>query len=123
MGNLLTRAKDDAIETLMLVKTCFSSFWFWLPVLYGGYMVLQIWMIVMVHPLTILIVPGVISAYLIVDEKKRMKAQYAVKDGPPRRVLNPHSLVTTDRANSSWDVEKALEEYEKMLKDKDEGGC
>ena len=120
MSKVLHTIKDDVIETLLLVKVCFSSFWFWLPVLYGGYIVFQIWLLIMVHPLTILIVPGAISAYLIVQKDRRMKAQYGIDDKKPRSVLHPYSLMPTERASSSWDIEKALEEYKKMTKGNEE---
>lgn len=119
MGNVIQAVKDDVIETLLLVKTCFSSFWFWLPVVYGGYMIFQIWLLIVVHPLTILIVPGAISAYLIVDEKRRIKAQYGIKDDK-QRALRPYSLLPTERVDRSWDVEKTLEEYGKMMKEDEE---
>jgi len=120
MGNVLHMIKDEVLETFLLLKVCISSFWFWLPVLYGAYIIFQIWLLIMVHPLTILIVPGAISVYLIVQKDKRMKAQYAIDDEKPKRSLHPYSLMPTERANFSWDVEKTLEEYEKMMKDKEE---
>jgi len=112
--------KDDVYETYVVVKVCLTSFWFWLPVLFGGYMVLQIWLLVAVHPLTIVILPGIIAAYLIVTREKRMKTQYGINDGNSKGALHPYSLTTTEKPSFSWDVEKALEEYEKMAKDKEE---
>lgn len=120
MNKVLQAIENDVLETLLIVKLCFTSFWFWLPVLYGGYIILQMWLLIMVHPLTILIVPGAISAYLIVQKEKRMKAQYGIDDGKPKRSLHPYSLMPAERAKFSWDVEKALEEYEKMMREKEE---
>ncbi len=110
--------KDDVYEALLTVWICLTSFWFWLPVMYGGYIVLQIWLLVAVHPLTILILPAIISAFLVITREKRMKAQYGIADGKPKS-LEPFSLTTRERANVSWDVEKALEEYKKMTSKKE----
>ena len=111
--------KDDFLETFVIVKTCLASFWFWLPILYGGYIVLQMWLLVAVHPLTIVILPAIISAVLIVTREKRMKAQYGIDDGKPK-TLSPYSLTPRERSNTSWDVEKAVEEYKKAMKRKEE---
>ena len=111
---------DEFLEILLIVKICFASFWFWLPVLYGGYVVLQIWLLVAVHPLTILILPAIVSTFLIVTREKRLKTQYGIEDGKPKRSLSPCSLTTRERSSSSWDVEKALEEYKRMTRDKEE---
>jgi hypothetical protein len=78
------------------------------------------WLLVAVHPLTILILPAIISTFLVITREKRMKAQYGIDDGKPKRSLTPFSLTTRERASSSWDVEKALEEYKKMMKDQEE---
>jgi hypothetical protein len=120
MVKVFQAIKDDVLETVLIVKLCFTSFWFWLPILYGGYVVLQIWLLVAVHPLTILILPAIISTFLVITREKRMKAQYGIDDGKPKRSLTPFSLTTRERASSSWDVEKALEEYKKMMKDQEE---
>ena len=120
MSKALQMTKDDFLEILLIVKLCLTSFWFWLPVLYGGYLVLQIWLLVAVHPLTILIVPAILSAFLIVTREKRMKIQYGTGDEKPKRPLDPYSLTTTEKGSFSWDIQKALEEYEKMTKDREE---
>lgn len=118
MSRFFTTMKDDIYEALVTAWVCLTSFWFWLPVMYGGYIVLQIWLLVAVNPLTILILPAIISALLIITREKRMKTQYGIADGKPKS-LQPFSLTPGERANVSWDVEKALEDYKKLMRKKE----
>jgi len=115
----LQSSKESFIEILVIIKACFTSFWFWLPVLYCVYLWMQIWLIFWVHPLTILVLPIVLSIYAIIQEEKRAKnfyelhgikylsASHPIGEGPKTKLFN-------------WKVEKYVKEYEKLLKKKQE---
>ena len=71
--------KENVIEIIKIVKTCITTFWFWLPLLFAIYMYIQIWMIFAVHPLTIFIFPTILSIYLIHEREKRLKIIYKIQ--------------------------------------------
>ena len=68
--------KEEIREVLLLIKVCFTTFWFWLPALFAIYLYLQIWMIFFIHPLTIFIFPIILAVYLIYEREKRIKLMY-----------------------------------------------
>jgi hypothetical protein len=110
--------KEDIVETFLLIKVCLTSFWFWVPVLYAAYLFIQIWMFIAIHPLTLFILPSALAIYSLKQEKKRMKAQYGIQDGEHARILRPYSLIPQELKGFKWDIEKSLEEYQKMTKKK-----
>lgn len=115
----LQSSKESFIEILGIVKACLTSFWFWLPVLYGVYFYMQIWMIFWVHPLTILISPIAISIYAIIQEEKRAKTFYELNE--IKYFSASHPLGEGPKAKTSnCKVEKYVREYEKLLKTKQE---
>lgn len=113
----LQSSKESFIEILVIVKACLTSFWFWFPVLYGIYFYMQIWLIFCVHPLTILVLPIVLSIYAIVQEEKRAKAFYELNG--IKYLSASHPIGEGPKAKPfNWKVEKYVKEYEKLLKKK-----
>lgn len=110
--------KEDVIETFLLIKVCLTSFWFWVPVLYAAYLFIQIWMFVVIHPLTLFILPTALAIYSLRQEKRRIEARYGIKDGGYVRILRPYSLIPQELKGFKWDIEKSLEEYQKLTKEK-----
>lgn len=115
----LQSSKESFIEILVIVKACLTSFWFWLPVLYGVFFYMQIWLIFCVHPLTILVLPIAISIYAIIQEEKKTKAFYELNRIKYFNASHPlgegPKMITSNRK-----VEKYVKEYEKLLKKKQE---
>jgi uncharacterized membrane protein len=72
-GDALKRLKlfEEIFEILFIVKVCLTSFWFWVPILYAVYSIFQIWMLVYIHPLTILILPTALIFYLLILDKRK----------------------------------------------------
>jgi len=120
MNNRLQSWKEDITETYLLVKACLTSFWFWLPTLYASYLFIQIWLMIAIHPLTILIVPGILAIYAITQEEKHMKAQYGIGKEKTKLVMQPYSLMPEKGEGFKWDVEKSLEEYKEMTEKNEE---
>ena len=114
MKGYLQRTKEDLLETLLLVKICLTSFWFWLPVLYAGYIFFQYWMIVYIHPLTIFILPVALIIYLFTQEESRMKARYGIVQKKPRKFFS-FTFLGRKTEDFKWDLETTIHEYEEMV--------
>lgn len=119
MSKRLQGLKESIIETFFLVKMCFTCFWFWLPVLFAAYFFIQLWMIVFIHPLTLFILPAILSIYSILQEEERLELQYGF--GKKQRLPASHPLGSgpQELKGFAWNVEKALEEYERSETKKD----
>lgn len=112
MKRYLQRAKEDILETLLLVKICLTSFWFWLPVLYAGYIFFQFWMLIYVHPLTIFILPASLIIYLFTQEETKMKAMYGIGPRKPRKFFS-FTLLGREPEGFKWDLEKTIHDVKK----------
>ena len=120
MHRVVQVIKDDVVETVLIVKICFTSFWFWLPVLYGAYITLQIWLMFAIHPLTIMIVPAAVAVYAAIEKEKRLKSQYGIEDKKPKAALHPYSLIPQkERKSFEWVADKSSEDYERENDDRD----
>lgn len=77
---------------------------------------IQLWMFVFLHPLTLLILPTIVCIYAIIDEEKRAKTQYNLYKTKTLRVSDP--IGQGARHISSWNVEQRVEEYLDVLEGK-----
>lgn len=114
---LLGNFKDSFREVLWITKNVLTTFWFWLPILYMLYVLLQFWMVFYIHPLTLLILPVILVVYGILLEDKRIRAKYGLtktKRLSASYVLgeNPEPMRKTE-----WEVERTVEQYRRLLKD------
>jgi len=103
--------KDYFWEIFIIAKICFSSVWYWIPILFYAYMIFQLWLVFFVHPLTLLILPAILTTYLLWREEKRVEARYGLK-----MKLSSYSIGTNVESRSREEL--ALYEYEKMIKRK-----
>jgi hypothetical protein len=111
----LQNLKDFIVEISMLVKACVTSVWFWVPVAYAVLFYLQLWLMFFVHPLTILIMPSILVAYLIIREEKRARAYYELNGIKYLRAS--HGLGEGPEPKPfKWEIERSLRDYEEMLK-------
>ena len=68
-----------------------------------------------VHPLTLLILPSILVVYLIVTEEKRARIYYKLNG--IKYMSASHMLGEGPKVKPfKWEMEKALKEYEEMLK-------
>jgi hypothetical protein len=88
----------DALDITGIVLT---SKWLWLIVGFGGYFLLQMWLMLAISPLIVLILPGILIVYLIVSEDKRTTTQYSLK----KKIID----------TTKWDVSKSVDEYVKTI--------
>ena len=107
---------DSCNEVLWITKNTLSTFWFWFPIIYMGYVLLQLWMMVFISPLTLAIVPVALILYGVRLENQRTKRRYSLdktKRLSPRRALgaSPEPI-----GEFEWKVEKAVEQYERLMK-------
>jgi len=109
--------KESVLEIMFIIKTIFTTIWFWVPVLFSGVIYLQLWMMFFIHPLTIVIVPSILLVYMIFDEERRIRAQYGLQEVKRFRGFHLFGPETVEKG-FKWDQEKAIEEYEKMAKKK-----
>lgn len=110
--------KESLLEALLIVKACLTSFWFWLPTIFAGYMFLQLWMMFYIHPLTLAILPIILSIYLALEEDRRIRAQYDLDHAKQFSASDPLGARPHDLGGFRWNVEKAVDEYRRLLKNK-----
>lgn len=104
----ITDLKDSVIEAVLLVKTCLTTFWFWVPVLFAAYMWAQLAIMFYIHPLALVIVPSVLIVYALVQEERRVRAQYGLD--------RKKSVDTGKVLLSEVDMKRLVSEYNVMLK-------
>jgi len=92
----------------MVSKTCLTTFWFWVPVLFSAYMWAQLAIMFYIHPLALAIVPSILIIYAFIQEDRRFKAQY----GLDRKKI----IDTGKKLLSEVDMRKLVSEYNVMLK-------
>jgi len=112
------KLKESLLEILYLTKSCLTTFWFWLPVLFAGYFFLQIWMMFCIHPLTILILPAVLCAYGIRQEQKQIEAQHGLVKTKVLKASHALGMGPQPLSLHKWEIEKIVEEYTHFLKKK-----
>jgi hypothetical protein len=95
---------DFIKDALWITKTCLTTVWFWIPVAFGVYIPLQLWMALAIHPATLLIVPGFLAAYMILIEDRRLAAQYGLKKKD-----------TQNAGAIAWNVRTSVDEYLQIL--------
>lgn len=64
---------NDLEEAFSIILACLSIFWFWTPIIYTLILILYIYLIFYVNPLTLFTLPGVLTAYSFYVEKKMKK--------------------------------------------------
>jgi hypothetical protein len=108
--------KDSFLEILWLIKGCLTSFWYWLPILIMVYMLVQLWMMIFIHPLTLLILPVILTVYGLRMEEKRIRARYGLAS---RRVKWSHGIGGGPErvTESELEIERLVEEYEHLLEE------
>jgi len=67
--------RESLLDTLAIIRTCLTSFWFWLPPLLMTYYFLQFYL-VFIHPLLVLILPTFLAIYGLLLEEKELKRKY-----------------------------------------------
>ena len=110
--------KESLLETLLITKACLTSFWFWLPALFAGYMFLQLWMMFYIHPFTLAVLPIALTIYLAIEEDRRTRAQYGLDSVRQVSASDPLGARPRDLGGFRWNVEKTVGEYKQLLKRK-----
>jgi hypothetical protein len=75
-GNKLRNLTDSLIEILTVIKTCLTTIWFWLPILYVFVFLFHLWMMFYIHPLTLFLFPSALAIYSVYVDNKRTKTRY-----------------------------------------------
>ncbi len=122
MSKKLQELKESFVETWFLVEACLTSFWFWLPILYAAWFFIQLWMIFFIHPLTIFILPAILSVYSILQEEERLKLQYGVDKKKTLGALHPIGAGPQELKDFGWDIENLWKskEEQKLKKNHEE---
>ncbi|MEM2704152.1 MAG: hypothetical protein QXR45_13455 [Candidatus Bathyarchaeia archaeon] len=66
---------EDLIEALSIIRACISTFWFWAPVIYFLLSILHIYLMFYVHPLTIFILPIILTFYSVYVKRKKRSSE------------------------------------------------
>jgi hypothetical protein len=109
--------KDSFLEIFYLMTAVFTTIWFWIPVLFSALLYFQLWMMFFIHPVTVLVVPTILVVYMVLDEEKRVRAQYGLDQKKRKWRFHLFSLEQEERG-FKWDQEKAIEQYEQIIKKK-----
>ena len=72
----MENVKKELKEVVVIMKTSLTTIWFWFPILYAIYFFIQFWMMIYIHPLTILILPAILFIYALYLEEKRVEVAY-----------------------------------------------
>lgn len=115
MGKLRSY-KDSFLEVLWIARNTLSTFWYWFPIIYMAYVLLQLWLMVYVSPLTLAILPVVLIIYGIRLENKRIEARYGLKKTKRLRGTTGLGAGPEHVGEFEWKVDRALDQYEKLLR-------
>jgi hypothetical protein len=63
-------------EFFLFCKAILSSFWFWLAPIFFVSLYISLWMMFVIHPLSILTSPSIVLLYIIYVKEKRDKRKY-----------------------------------------------
>ena len=97
---------------MIIIKLCFKSFWFWLPILFTVFIYIELYLL-FVNPLLFLVGPLIIVIYALLWEEKRLKAQYGLKEVKVVKSSDP--LFSLPRKEKVSEVDQLIEEYKRMI--------
>lgn len=119
MGKL-SEWKESFLEVLWIMKNTLGTFWFWVPIAYFAFVLLQLWMMFYIHPLTLAIVPIILIIYGIRLENKRTRLRYGLDK--PKRLSATRGIGANAEPMSDfeWKVSQAVDQYERMLREEKE---
>jgi len=110
--------KESILEDFWIMKTCLTTSWFWIPIVFAVYVPFQLWMFIFIHPLSVFVVPSMLCIFAVREEDRRVKAQYA---DPRTKLLRPtHLLGTGPEVIAEYEVEKRVKEYMQLIKKRED---
>jgi hypothetical protein len=117
MSRLRTTVATVA-ELFAVTRTVLGTIWFWIPLAYALYFLVQLWLIFFVSPLTAFAAAAVLGVYAVRLEGKRTVARYALKKTKTLSLSPMHLFVEGPQPvqNPVTPVEELVEEYGKLLK-------
>jgi hypothetical protein len=121
MGGVMSRLRTTVAtvaELFAVTRTVVGTIWFWIPLAYALYFMVQLWLIFFVHPLTAFAAAVVLGVYAVRLEGKRTVARYALKKTKTLSLSPMHLFVEGPQPvqNPVTPVEELVEEYGKLLK-------
>jgi len=112
---MLADFKNTVVEVVWIARNTLSTFWFWLPIIYFAYILVQLWLMFFVHWLTLAILPVTLIIYGVRREEKRVKLRYGL-DKKRFKAGNAMGSPPEPVDQETWQVERAVEQYEELLK-------
>ena len=107
---------DAAVEAVSIAQTVLATVWFWVPIAYALYFIVQLWLIFYVHPLTAVAAAALLGVYALYLEGKRTASRYSLM--VTMRLSATHMLTEGPRPLRAWEVEQSVEDYENLLKNR-----
>ena len=114
--NRLEGIADSFTEVASIAKTVLSTTWFWVPVAYALYFLVQLWLIFFVHPLTAFVAASLFGFYAVYLEGKRAVARYSLKKTMFLSAGHTFGSGPEPIARHEWEVERTVEEYADLLR-------
>lgn len=108
--------KAFVVEVFWIAKTTVSTLWFWVPIAYALYFIIQLWMIFYIHPLTAFGVATILALYGIWLENRRVMKRYGLKKTQILSATHLFGAGPEPIKGSNWEVERTVEQYEQLLK-------
>jgi hypothetical protein len=112
----LEAAADSVVEAVSIAKTVLGTVWFWIPIAYALYFIVQLWLIFYIHPLTAIVAATLLGVYALYLEGKRTASRYSLK--VTLRLSATHSFTEGPKPLRAWEVEETVEEYERLLENR-----
>lgn len=104
--------KENFLEIIWIIKTCITTFWFWVPIAVALIPPIEILIYVEINPLAIFVLPAIVVAIALILDDKRMKARY--------HFSKPVGL--GDEFIANWNEKQKVQEYLEVLEDKKKHG-
>jgi hypothetical protein len=115
MGRLRATVESVA-EFCSMAKTIMGTVWFWIPLAYALYFIVQMWLMFFVHPLTAVAAATLLGVYAIHLEGKRTVARYALKKTMTLSAMHLFVEGPQPVKGPEKPVEELVDEYGKLLK-------
>lgn len=103
--------RETFLELIWIIKTCLTTFWFWVPVLIGLIPMFELWIILTINPLAAFALPAVVVAGVLIIDDKRTRAHYGM--GKDNHAVHP--IGTGSEFLANWDAQEKVKEYLKTL--------
>jgi hypothetical protein len=103
--------REALLEIIWIIKTCLTTFWFWVPFFIGLIPLFTLWIILTINPMAAFALPAIVAVGALRIDDKRTKA--SLQKGKGDQAVHPVGTGSEFLAN--WDAREKIKEYLKTL--------